>query len=501
MEVRLPLAASPSLERIVKPSADVLRTANGTAAMVVHAVAQLPDTVSVELSVDDLLRRRLQLIAKAYGIEQRVRFQREQHEGSALDELGTLVDDLLCDGKHLGEIVEALTLPDDPAVSLRKDDSLLRGQRIAIVTNLPTHYRLPLFSRMSKRLKAVDARFRVFFLARESQTRPWLTAAADADFEYEYMRSFSPPIGERPPSVPLDLEYRLARFGPTLVLAAGFSPLVSSRVARIARIKRAAFGIWSGETTSQASNRSRLRHRHRSALVGRADFAVTYGFDSASYLHGLRPDLPLVLGRNTSSVVVSEGSGLELPRSGDVDVLVIGDLANHRKGVDIAIDAVKSSPALNCRLTVIGGGKALPELSRAAGADSRIRFLGSQSPAEVGRALGSSEIVLFPTRADIFGLVLVEAMGAGAATVTSTAAGATADLAVDGVNCLVAGDYEPRTWADCLSRLLADPELRQRLGTNARATIARRWTIDHAADAMLAGLRLGILARRNGSVS
>jgi glycosyltransferase involved in cell wall biosynthesis len=496
MDVRVPAATSPSIERRLKPSVDVLRATDGSAEMLVHAIAQLPDAVSAELAVEGPVRRRLELIAKAYGIERRVRFRSEQRDGRLLDQPGISVDDLLRNGKALGEIVEALTLPDDQSVSLRSDDSLLHGQRIAIVTNLPTHYRLPLFSRMSKRLEAVNAHFRVFFLARETQTRPWLTADAGVDFEHEYMRSFRPPIAERPRAVPLDLEYRLARFSPTLVLAAGFSPLVSSRVARIARFRRAAYGVWSGETTAQASNRSRLRYRHRSALVGRADFAVAYGFDSALYLHSLRADLPLVLGRNTSPAIASEDAGFDRGRSGDVEVLVIGDLASERKGVDIAIDAVISSPSLNCRLTVIGGGNALPKLSRAAGADRRIRFLGSQSPAEVARALGSTEIVLFPTRSDIFGLVLVEAMGAGVATVTSSVAGAVADLAVDGLNCLVARDHEPRTWADCLSRLVADPDLRRKLGTNARATIARRWTVDHAADAMLAGLRLGVLASR-----
>ena len=499
MNVRISAAPAPLIERRLRPSVGILRTTHASAEILVHAIAQLPDAVSLDLPAALPTRRRLQLLATAYGIQERIRFTNDRVEGKSVNQRSVPIDDLLGSRKTFAEIVEALTLPDDPPASLRNADALLEGQRVAVVTNLPTHYRVPLFSRMSQRLDAVNAGFRVFFLAKDTQTRPWLTADAGLDFGHEYTRSIRLPVAERPPIAPLDLEYRLRRFAPTVVLAGGFSPLVSSRLARVARLHRAAYGIWSGETRTQAMSRSPLRRRQRSALVNRADFAVAYGFESASYLHDLRPDVPLVYGRNTSPAILSAGTEVRSGRSGEVEVLVVGDLASERKGVDIAIEAIRSCPTLRCRLTVIGDGKVLPELHHAAGGDTRVRFLGSQPPTEVARAFGSADIVLFPTRSDIFGLVLVEAMGAGVATVASGVAGAVADLAVDGLNCLVAPDNEPRTWANCLSRLVADPVLRQELGNNARATIARRWTMDHAADSMLAGLRLGVLTMRGVS--
>ena len=137
-------------------------------------------------------------------------------------------------------------------------------------------------------------------------------------------------------------------------------------------------------------------------------------------------------------------------------------------------------------------------LAERAKGDSRIRFLGALPPTAVASSYAKADVVLFPTRFDVFGLVLVEGMGSGAATVVSGAAGAVDDLAVDEHNCHVVRGHEPKAWADALTRVVEDSELRRSLGENARRTIERRWAIEHAADAMLAGLRLAVLQAQDG---
>ena len=72
----------------------------------------------------------------------------------------------------------------------------------------------------------------------------------------------------------------------------------------------------------------------------------------------------------------------------------------------------------------------------------------------------------------------------------------TFDLAANGVNSLIIDGHEADAWGDALAQLLRDPELRHSLGGRARKTVTRRWTIEHAADAMLAGFRLGLLGGR-----
>jgi hypothetical protein len=66
-------------------------------------------------------------------------------------------------------------------------------------------------------------------------------------------------------------------------------------------------------------------------------------------------------------------------------------------------------------------------------------------------------------------------------------------LAVSGHNCLVADVDDPRSWAEGIAALAHDEQLRRSLARRALETIDRRWRIDHAVEAMTAGLRLGAL--------
>jgi D-inositol-3-phosphate glycosyltransferase len=183
-------------------------------------------------------------------------------------------------------------------------------------------------------------------------------------------------------------------------------------------------------------------------------------------------------------------------RKGHVEALLVGDLASPRKGADVAVRAVKEDPRVDCRLTVVGGGSRLRELQQLAGGDRRIRFAGPLPPPDVHRLYAETDIFLFPTRADVFGLVLVEAMAAGLCVLTSAEPGAIADLVVDQRNGFVVRSHDPAAWAAVLRRAAENPNLSKALGVAATQTIRRRWTVDHAADAMLAGVRLGFLSRK-----
>jgi glycosyltransferase involved in cell wall biosynthesis len=457
--------------------------------LIIHALAQLPDEVRLELGVGTRERGRLELLASAYGIEERVTFQSGTNGMQGVD---SPVDATT----SVAELVDALSGTNDPPAARRHNDALFDGHRIGVVTNVPAPYRIPLFNCIARRLEATGAHFRVFFLGTRSRRRPWMTPSDDLAFEYEVVRSFELPLGERRRLVPIDFERRLSAFSPSLVLTAGFSPLVSGRVAFWARHRRTAVGIWSGETRSKPVAERAARRLQRAWLLRQADFAIAYGFQAGEYLRHLDSRLPLVYGRNASPV----GPAVRhRPQRPDViELLTVADLASPRKGVDVLIDALRLDPDLPCRLTVVGGGALLPALQERTRGDERVVFLGPLPPERTRACYRDADVFLFPSRHDIFGLVLVEAMGSGLATVASRSPGAVADLALDGKNCLLVDGDHPDAWADAIRRLVLDHELRLALGESAKRTIRSRWTIEHACDAMIAGFRLGLLSRAAG---
>jgi hypothetical protein len=469
-----------TVERRVGVPAQLLHEREDAAELLIHALAQLPDDVHGSVPVSPVVRRRLELLARAYGIQARLTFD----DG---DVSGDLLEDLIRRRRPLGEIVEALFRPSDRPASLRFDDEIFRGHRIALVTNIPTHYRVPLFEAMARRLAAAGAGFRVYFLADVPPGREWMRTEAQG-FDHETLESIDLSRDRGRRLLPLRLVKRLDESRPTLLLVGGFSPFVAMRVAAYAARRKLPFGVWSGEIPSRPTARSRTRSMQRKWIIARASFAVSYGWESARYLCSLRPDLPLVIGRNTAPI------GQPRARPDDpetIEILTVGR-AEKGKALDVVLNVISKLETQRWRLTVIGDGPELEQLRRHA--DSRVRFLGARPFDEVADAYSKADVFLFPSRYDIFGLVLVEAMGAGMAVAVSRAVGAAADLAVDGVNCILVGDDDPESWAHAVAQLASDKDLRSKLGANGRATIGRRWTIEHAADAMLAGMRLPLLS-------
>jgi Glycosyl transferases group 1 len=451
-------------------------------ALVVHALAQVPDAVTAQLPRNIANRSRTELLARAYGVEDRLSF------GSAAAAEPNFAR-LVAGDLTFAEAVEELAGDERLTTAVRGDDDIFRGHRVGLVTNFPAHYRVPLFNAVASRLDAAGARLTVFFCAHATRSRPWLEGSEPLNFDHAFLRSLAPSLRSRPPLLPIGLGSALAGARPTMLLSAGFSPAVSERVAKYARRARVPFGIWSGEHEGMKSAHNPLRTAQRRRLLARADFAIAYGSAAARYLRMVAPTLPAVIGRNTAPLPDPTRAGDASNRS--VEIVAIGDLADQRKGIDVAIDALRIHPELNCRLTVIGAGSKSSALQTRASKDRRIELVGARSPEQTRKALAGADVFVFPTRADVFGLALVEAMGAGLCAIVSAAGGAVEDLCVDGRNCLLVSGYEPQRWADAIAAVASDSGLGQALGAHAEATIRRRWTLEHAADAMVAGLRLG----------
>jgi glycosyltransferase involved in cell wall biosynthesis len=468
--------------------------------LLVHALAQLPDTVRLELTSGDR-DGRLEALAHAYGVGDRLGL------GSDTDPAGpsaTVRAPSRGDGveldwtvesrtgeqsavRSMADLFEALYEPEDPAAACREDDHLLSGHRIAVVTNLPTHYRVPLFNGVGRRIRAAGGEFRVLFTTGDPQSvRPWLRHES-IDFDHRFLRPGPTRYGAK---APVDLGRELRSFAPSLIVSGGFSPLVTGRALAFATRRGIPFGLWSGDTHVQAGRRGRLRLRERRWMARRAGFAISYGWLSTEYVRALNPGLPTVIARNTAPFLSEAG---DRPGGSPVEFLTVSR-AIKGKGLEVLVEAFKDLDHGTARLTLVGDGPELERLRSAAGGSGKIRFLGAVDTDRVLDCYREAGAFLFPSQIDVFGLVLVEAMGSGLATVTAGAPGAVGDLCVDGGNSLVVPRNDPGSWRRAVEQLASDPALRDRLARNGRETIGRRWTMRHSVDAFTAGLRLGLIS-------
>jgi glycosyltransferase involved in cell wall biosynthesis len=490
--------------------------------VLIHAVAQLSETVRAEIHGDGPERQQLDRLTHAYGLSSRIRITSsspDRHAGFAVypsrhnaataplrpgdSAVGSVI---LNDGpRSLGAersressptggaapprvvdsmagLLDAVSAPRDEPAPLLGDARKLRGHRVGIVTNYPTHYRVPLFNLLGKRLSEAGVPMRVFFTAADPRARTWMVPEP-VQFEHEFLRGVR--VTGSAGDMPLALESRLGKFAPTLLLTGGFSPLSSARVARFARRRGIPVGVWSGQIPTRREANSGLRRIQRRRLIRRLDYAIAYGFESGEYLRGLAPDLPCVYGRNTAPFPPrSDGRARRT-----VEILALSR-AVAGKNLGVVIDAVRLLD-LPCRLRIAGGGPELAVLERRIDGDERVELLGAVNSNRVGELYRDADIFMCPSSSDVFGLVLVEALAAGLAVVTSERPGAAGDLAVPGRNCLVPEGEGPSAWAATLRTLIEEEGLRRTLGEAAAATVRNRWTMQHAVGAMICGLALG----------
>lgn len=162
------------------------------------------------------------------------------------------------------------------------------------------------------------------------------------------------------------------------------------------------------------------------------------------------------------------------PRDGGT-VGFVGRFTEPRKGMRVLLDAMRSlEPALpDTRLLVVGRGDP-DELKRAAGTGlaDRLVLLGQVDDETKARALRSVDVYCAPnTGGESFGIVLTEAMSAGAAVVASDLS-AFRRVLDDGRAGVLTPVGDPDALAAALRELLTDPRRRAALAEQARRRVA-----------------------------
>jgi len=164
--------------------------------------------------------------------------------------------------------------------------------------------------------------------------------------------------------------------------------------------------------------------------------------------------------------------------------LVVGTVAQicHRKGMDVFVEAARRVVAVRAdvRFLVVGragtgeedyaarvyAAAAAPELR------GRITFLGSRD--DVPDLLASMDLFFLPTRAETFGIVVIEAMAAGVPVVATRVGGIPEIVSTPDLGSLVPPE-DPDASAAALLELLDDADRRATVGAAGRRSLPGRF--------------------------
>lgn len=228
--------------------------------------------------------------------------------------------------------------------------------------------------------------------------------------------------------------------------------------------------------------------------------------ESASYQY-LSPPLKWLASRLDVRVVVSAEAealatehlggtyehlfnGIEIDRFAQADPWptdgpTIFFLGRHepRKGLDVLLAALPSLP-LDVTVWIGSDGPDTERLRARHAGDPRLVWLGRLSDEEKRRRLAAADIFCAPSlRGESFGVVLLEAMAAGAAIVASDLSGYRLVARPD-VDGLLVPPGDPVALADALNRVLADRATAERLVASGTGR-AQQFSMDTLADRYL----------------
>jgi glycosyltransferase involved in cell wall biosynthesis len=179
--------------------------------------------------------------------------------------------------------------------------------------------------------------------------------------------------------------------------------------------------------------------------------------------------------------------------TGRTEVLFVGRL-EPRKGVDVLLECAPDLLARHEDLEItIAGDDSVPTLDgstmraqfeRTAPAEicSRVRFCGPVDDDTLLSLYARCAVLVVPSRYESFGLMLLEAM-MFAKPVVAAAVGGMREIVVDGATGYLVPAGDPAALGASLEALLADPDLRDRLGAAGR----RRYEKHYSQEQMVRG--------------
>lgn len=334
--------------------------------------------------------------------------------------------------------------------------------RVAVVTNIPTPYRIPVYDLLSD---VPDFDVRVFYFAEREFNREWVLQRPRA--ESTVLPSSTLHWRGRDIHFSRGVWKQLDRFRPEVVLTNGFNPALL--VAFAWAVLHGARHVAQTDGTPDLERRLGTVHRVVRRIVSRRSLATVAASRAGLDLlvrWGARPERRFLSALAIDNEAFLAGSAPER----DIDVLTSGRLDERKDPLFCLRVALAAAERLGRPLTVamLGDGPLRADVEafgRAHATRLQVLLPGFLQQAELPPWFRRARTFLFASHEDAWGLVVNEAAAAGVPQLVSEAAGAK-ELVTEGVTGHVLPLDEGR-WTDALVGLLSDEQRRSAMGAAA----------------------------------
>ena len=239
-----------------------------------------------------------------------------------------------------------------------------------------------------------------------------------------------------------------------------------------ARLNRRGYVIWSDMTVHHDMRMGLLRRGNRSfllsfahALIGSCTDTLNHFSDNFGYSKS--KEFLSSLSGHIQEHLAAVGVPEKPLRQNDEPVrfVYVGELT-PRKGIDLLIRAfarlLEAVP--DALLTLVGKGvdlEALKALAKELKCEHAVLFPGSVPYESVPAEMVQHDVFILPSRLDVFGLVVAEAVACGLPVICSCYAGAANDMVRE--NGIIVDPENTAELAAAMEKMARNPEMRQRM--------------------------------------
>ncbi len=353
--------------------------------------------------------------------------------------------------------------------------------KLAIVVNEPPPYRIPVFNLIARN---PEISLQVIFCCRREPNRLWdLPPVA---FDHVFLRERIRTVNGRYIHNNPDVLLALSRFRPDVVLGNGFNPTHLYAFAWTRLMRRAYIAMTDGTLQSEQSLSALHVGLRRYVYQRTGAFIAASQGGLALYRSYQVP--PARCFRSCLAVDNTRFQPRE-PGAGKIWDFIVSGRLEAGKHPEFAMDvALQCAQRLGRRLTLlfVGSGSeeaALRARARTLDHQLSVHFYGFATQAELPDLYRSAKIFLFPTRADVWGVVANEACAAGLPVLVSPYAGVVGELVVDEHNGYVR-PLDIQAWTDCALKLLENSDRLQAMGERS-LLLVKPYSFESAAEGII----------------
>ncbi|MCX8128919.1 MAG: glycosyltransferase family 4 protein [Clostridia bacterium] len=333
--------------------------------------------------------------------------------------------------------------------------------RVLYITNIPTPYRIDFWNELGKHVDLT-----VWFEAANYKHRKWDIRDLGLNFKYEFLKGLMFGAG-RQFNIGMFRKLKQEKYD-VLIISCYNSPSEMLVITWL-NIKKIPF-IFTSDGGFPKKD-IKIKYLLKKYLISSAREWLSSGSNCTRYLNHYGADKELIFEYPFSVDFKVEGQTsltceerLELKNRdnlNDVVVLTVGQFI-HRKGIDVLLSAFKEIGNKNVSLVIIGDGPLKEEYGSYVSGNNlqNVVIKDFMQKDELVKYYKIADIFVLPTRYDIWGLVVNEAMYFGLPVIATNKTGAAFDLIEDGVNGYVVDSEDIGQLKSKLAYLIDNAEVR-----------------------------------------